>query len=130
MKKFTLSFDGKETVAKSEANMWNQLRGIRDGLNPNTVGADTPHVIVTAEGGEVYKDIQFRLVKGKIQMVNLVKETCRYQQVKAAKLAAAAKDEARKAARRAADKRYRAKKHAEKIAAQEAARKAAETAEA
>lgn len=107
----------KEIPAKSEANMWNLLREIRNGLTEEEItnGATAK---VFEEDGTLFKDIVFkRNSKGKIEMVNLVKETCRYAKVKAAKFAAAAKTEARKAKKREADRRYREKKRAAKAAA-------------
>lgn len=121
MKKLTINFADTTIEARSEANMWNHLREIRNGLKK--VADDTPHAVVTDEDGNMFKDIVFKEIKGKIQMVNLVKETCRRQLEKARKAAkeAAAKAEARKAKKREADRRYRARKKAEKEAAAAAA---------
>ena len=121
MKKLTITFADTTIEVRSEANMWNHLREIRNGLKKVT--EDTPHAVVTDEDGSMFKDIVFKEVKGKIQMVNLVKETCRRQVEKARKAAkeAAAKAEARKAKKREADRRYRARKKAEKEAAAAAA---------
>ena len=126
MKKYTINYGQSNVVVKSEAAMWTHLREIRDSLLKfyqdglamgETPSLCTDHATATAEDGTLYKDIEFRLVKGKIQMVNHVKETCRYAKVKAAKLAAAAKAEAKKAKKREADRRYREKKKAAKAAA-------------
>lgn len=68
------------------------------------------HATVTAEDGTLFKDIVFRLnSKGKVEIVNLVKATCRKALTEARKAAkeAAAKAEARKAKKREADRRYR-----------------------
>lgn len=75
----------KNLAAKSEANMWNFLREVRDQLTvedlKNTVTAK-----VFTEDGTLFKDITFRRnSKGKIEMPNSVKETCRYAKIKAAK---------------------------------------------
>ena len=117
MKKLTIQFADSTIEARSEANMWNHLREIRNGLN-GKVTEDTPHATVTTEDGTLFKDIVFKVVKDKIQMVNLVKETCRRQMDKARKAAkeAAEKAEARKAKKREADRRYRARKKAQKEA--------------
>ena len=118
----TISGITTETTVKSEAAMWKYLRSVRDGMAANEF---TPGVraLVTDCGGNTFKDITFKLnSKGKIEMPNAHKATCRYTKVKAAKQAAAAKAQARKEAKRAADRRYRAKKHAAKIAAMEAAK--------
>ena len=114
MKKLTINFGTTTIEARSEANMWNHLREIRNGLN-GKVAEDTPHAIVTASDGTTFKDIVFKEVKGKIQMVNLVKETCRRQVEKARKAAKALEE--KKARKREADRRYRARKKAEKEAA-------------
>ena len=117
MKKLTIQFADTIIEAKSEANMWNHLREIRNSFN-GKVAEDTPHATVTTEDGTLFKDIVFKMVKGKIQMVNLVKETCRRRIEKARKAAkeAQAKEETRKARKREADRRYRAKKKALKEA--------------
>ena len=116
MKKLTIQFADTTIEAKSEANMWNHLRTIRDGLKKVT--EDTPHATVTTEDGTLFKDIVFKTVKGKIQMVNLVKETCRRQVEKARKAAKekAEKEAARKARKAEANRRYRARKKAQKEA--------------
>jgi len=118
MKKLTIQFADSTIEARSEANMWTHLRSIRDSLG-GKVAEDTPHATVTAEDGTLFKDIVFKMVKDKIQMVNLVKETCRRQVEKARKAAKekAEKEAARKAKKREADRRYRARKKAEKAAA-------------
>ena len=125
MKKLTIQFADTTIAAKSEANMWNHLREIRNSFN-GKVAEDTPHATVTTEDGNLFKDIVFKMVKGKIQMVNLVKETCRRRIEKARKAAkeAQAKEEARKARKREADRRYRAKKKALKEAQEQIAKAA------
>ena len=125
MKKLTIQFADTTIEAKSEANMWNHLREIRNSFN-GKVAEDTPHATVTTEDGTLFKDIVFKMVKEKIQMVNLVKETCRRRIEKARKAAkeAQAKEEARKARKREADRRYRAKKKALKEAAEQIAKAA------
>ena len=117
MTKYIITVNGISSTVKSEAAMWNFLRSVRDNLTIQPVNGT---VKVTTEDGTPFKDIEFRTVKDKIQMVNLVKETCRYTKVKAAKLAAAAKAQAKKEAKRAADRRYREKKKAAKAAATQA----------
>jgi len=121
MKKLTIQFADSTIEARSEANMWTHLRDIRDHqvgfkVEDGETQKECPdHAIVTTEDGTVFKDIVFRLnSKGKVEMVNLVKETCRRQVEKARKAAkeAAAKAEARKAKKREADRRYRARKKA------------------
>lgn len=121
MKKFTIQFADSTIEARSEANMWTHLRDIRDHQvgfkveDGETQKECLDHAIVTTEDGTLFKDIVFRLnSKGKVEMVNLVKETCRRQVEKARKAAkeAAAKAEARKAKKREADRRYRARKKA------------------
>ena len=105
------------TTVKSEAAMWNYLRSVRDGITDEDLKVGI-QAIVTTEDGKEFKNIVFRRnSKGKIEMPNSVKETCRYAKVKAAKVAAAAKAEAKKAAKREADRRYREKKKAAKAAA-------------
>jgi len=127
MKKFTiiaincnLEEDIREYQVKSEAAMWNQLRAIRNSLVDTDLNRGA-RVEVKDEQGNLFKDITFRRnSKGKIEMPNAVKETCRYAKVKAAKVAAAAKAEAKKVAKREADRRYREKKKAAKAAAAQA----------
>ena len=122
MKKFTITttvgtFTTTET-ARSEANMWNLLRGIRNGLTDQTL-AEGARSVVTDEEGNIFKDITFkRNSKGKIEMPNAVKETCRRQVEKVRKAAkeAAEKAEAKKARKREADRRYRERKKAAKAA--------------
>ena len=121
MKKLTIQFADSIIEARSEANMWTHLRAIRDHQvgfkveDGETQKECMDHAIVTTENGTMFKDIVFRLnSKGKVEMVNLVKETCRRQVEKARKAAkeAAAKAEARKAKKREANRRYRARKKA------------------
>lgn len=120
MKKLNITVNGITTTVKSEAAMWNFLRSVRDNLTTQPVDGT---VKVTTEDGVLFKDITFKTnSKGKVEMVNGVKETCRYAKVKAAKAAVAAKAQAKKEKKREADRRYRAKKHAAKIAAMEAAK--------
>ena len=119
MKKLNITVNGITSTVKSEAAMWNFLRSVRDNLTTQPV---TGTVKVTTEDGVLFKDITFKTnSKGKVEMVNGVKETCRYAKVKAAKAAATAKAEARKAAKREADRRYREKKQAAKAAAAQVA---------
>lgn len=119
MKKLNITVNGITSTVKSEAAMWNFLRSVRDNLTTQPVDGT---VKVTTEDGVLFKDITFKTnSKGKVEMVNGVKETCRYAKVKAAKAAATAKAEARKAAKREADRRYREKKKAAKAAAAQAA---------
>ena len=113
----TISGTTTEITVKSEAAMWKYLRSVRDGMAANEF---TPGIraLVTDCGGNTFKDITFRRnAKGKIEMPNAYKPTCRYTKVKAAKLAAQAKAEARKAAKRETDRRYRERKKAAKAAA-------------
>jgi len=136
MKKLTIQFADSTIEARSEANMWTHLRDIRDHQvgfkveDGETQKECLDHAIVTTEDGTLFKDIVFRLnSKGKVEMVNLVKETCRRQvekvnlvketcrrQVEKARKAAkekAEKEAARKAKKREVDRRYRARKKAE-----------------
>jgi len=132
MKKLTITIENKLAntnnttfTAKSEANMWNILRSVRDSLSKEEVKAGV-RAVVTDEVMNLFKDITFKFNKaGKIEMPNAVKETCRRQvaKAKAAAKLAAEKEEARKAKKREADRRYRAKKAAAKA---EAAKKAAD----
>ena len=116
-------FTGNNYDVRSEAAMWNTLREIRNGLKPEDITApNTFRALVETNDKDkpvtVFKDITFKMnAKGKIEMPNAVKETCRYTKVKAAKAAALAKAEAKKAAKREADRRYREKKKAAKAAA-------------
>ena len=105
----------KSIDAKSEANMWNILREVRDQLTDQDLQGCVSARVFT-EDGTLFKDIVFKTVKGKIQMVNLVKETCRRQVEKARKAAKekAEKEAARKAKKREANRRYRARKKAQK----------------
>lgn len=118
MKKLTLKFTiGKEATtetAKSEANMWTILRKMRDSLTDAdlTTGARCK---VYDEDKNLFKDITFhRNSKGKIEMPNAVKETCRRQMEK--KRAELKKLEEKKAKKRAAAKLYRARLKAKKEA--------------
>jgi len=74
----TKATGAQETVqAKSEANMWNILRAARNQLTEADVKAGV-RAVVTAEDGTPFKDITFKMnAKGKIEMPNAVKETCR-----------------------------------------------------
>ena len=127
MKKLTIEVEftnGNDHVrkaleAKSEANMWNILREVRDQLTDEDV-TNGVNAKVFTEDGTLFKDITFRRnSKGKIEMPNAVKETCRRQVEKARKAAkeAAEKAEAKKARKREADRRYRERKKAAKAAA-------------
>ena len=105
------------TTVKSEAAMWNYLRSVRDGITDEDLKVGI-QAIITTEDGKEFKNITFRRnSKGKIEMPNSVKETCRYAKIKAAKAAAVAKAEAKKAKKREADRRYREKKKAAKAVA-------------
>jgi len=128
MKKLTIQFADSTIEARSEANMWTHLREIRDSLE-GKVAEDTPHATVTTEDGTLFKDIVFKVVKDKIQMVNLVKETCRRQMDKARKAAKekAEKEAARKARKAEANRRYRLRKKAQKEAAEGAVETIGET---
>ena len=120
----------RSTDAKSEANMWNILREVRDNLCGEGELANGIKALVTTEDGTLYKDITFkRNAKGKIEMPNAVKETCRRQVEKARKAAKekAEKEAARKAKKREADRRYRARKKAQKEAAEGAVETIVET---
>jgi hypothetical protein len=116
----TLSVEVRPAVTatvKSEAAMWNYLREVRNNITDEDLKVGI-QAIVTTEDGKEFKNIVFKKnAKGKIEMPNSVKETCRYAKVKAAKIAAAAKAEAKKAKKREADRRYREKKKAAKAAA-------------
>ena len=104
----------KALAAKSEANMWNLLREVRDQLTDEELTNGVNAKVFTEEG-TLFKDITFRRnSKGKIEMPNAVKETCRRQVEKVRKTAkeAAEKEEARKARKREADRRYRERKKA------------------
>lgn len=103
------------TTVKSEAAMWNYLRSVRDGITDEDLKVGI-QAIVTTEDGKEFKNIVFRRnSKGKIEMPNSVKETCRCRVTKAKK--AAAKLEEKKAKKREADRRYRERKKAAKAAA-------------
>ena len=109
----------RSTDAKSEANMWNILREVRDNLCGEGELANGIKAQVTTEDGTLFKDITFkRNAKGKIEMPNAVKETCRRQVEKARKAAKekAEKEAARKARKAEANRRYRARKKAQKEA--------------
>lgn len=81
--------ENKTVIVKSEAAMWNYLRGLRDNLSSADLLAGA-RATVTTEDGTLFKDITFRRnSKGKIEMPNAVKETCRYAKIKAAKAAKA-----------------------------------------
>ena len=106
-------------TVKSEAAMWNFLRKVRDSLTDKALKAGV-RALVKTEDGTLFKDITFRRnSKGKIEMPNAVKETCRRQLEKARKAAKAAAEKAaaRKAKRAEANRRYRAKKKVMKEAA-------------
>ena len=117
----------KELVARSEANMWNILRDVRNQLTDEDL-KNTVTAKVFTEDGTLFKDITFRKnTKGKIEMPNAIKATCRRQVEKARKAAkeAAEKEAARKARKAEANRRYRARKKAEKNADFEALKKRA-----
>lgn len=67
----------KSIDAKSEANMWNILYEVRDNLtDQDLLGCVSARVFT--KDGTLFKDITFkRNSKGKIEMLNAVKETCR-----------------------------------------------------
>ena len=126
MKKLTIKFANTTTEARSEANMWNILRGFRDKLatlvaDDEGPGTECPdHALVTDEAGNLFKEIVFRLNSHrKIEMVNLVKATCRRAVEKARKAAkeAAEKEAAKKARKAEANRRYRERKKAAATAA-------------
>lgn len=128
MKKFNLVITNKllgtiKTLqVKSDNAMWTEFRKVRDLLTDEMMAAGV-HATATTEDGILYKDITYhRNSKGKIEMPNAVKETCRRQLDKAK--AAAKKEEERKARKREADRRYRARlkarKEAEKAMANQA----------
>lgn len=112
MKKLNITVNGITATVKSEAAMWNFLRSVRDNLATQPVEGTAK---VTTEEGILFKDITFKTnSKGKVEMVNGVKETCRRQVEKARKAAKALEE--KKAKKREADRRYRARKKAEKEA--------------
>ena len=124
MKKLTINLKGITSAesnvieVKSEAAMWNALRTIRDCLTDEELGLGA-QAIVTTEDGTPFKDITFKKnSKGKIEMPNAIKETCRRQieKVRKAEKEAAEKLAAKKAAKAAANRRYREKKKAMKAA--------------
>ena len=81
--------ENKTVTVRSEAAMWKYLRAVRDNLSSTDFLAGA-RVTVTTEDGTPFKDITFRRnSKGKIEMPNAVKETCRYTKIKAAKAAKA-----------------------------------------
>ena len=137
MKKLTIEVEftnGNDQVrkameAKSEANMWNILREVRDQLTDEEVSNGVNAKVFT-EDGTLFKDITFKKnSKGKIEMPNAVKETCRRQLDKARKAAKekAEKEAARKAKKAEVNRRYRARKKAEKEAAVAAVENTVET---
>ena len=104
----------KDMEARSEANMWNILREVRDNLTEAEVTNGASAKVFT-EDGTLFKDITFkRNSKGMIEMPIAVKETCRRQMEKARKAAKekAEKEAARKARKAEANRRYRARKKA------------------
>ena len=115
----TRSTEETTISVKSESAMWNELRKVRDTLTDKDLEAGV-RAIVTTEDGETFKDITFRRnSKGKIEMPNAIKATCRRQLDKARKAAkeAAEKAAARKARKAEANRRYRARKKARENAA-------------
>jgi len=122
MKKLTIKFENiarEATTVKSEAAMWNLLREVRDSLTDADL-ANAPKALVTDADGNLFKDITFkRNAKGKIEMPNSVKATCRRQVEKARKAAkeAAEKAAAKKARKAEANRRYRERKKAAAAAA-------------
>ena len=119
----------KNLEAKSEANMWNLLREVRDQLTNEEV-TNGVNAKVFTEDGTLFKDITFkRNAKGKIEMPNAVKATCRRAVEKARKAAkeAAEKLAAKKARKAEANRRYRARKKAQENAAFEALKEKAAT---
>ena len=107
-----------KTEVKSEAAMWNYLRQVRDGITDEDLKVGIQALVYTEDGTE-FKNIMFRRnSKGKIEMPNSIKETCRRQVEKARKAEKekAEKEAARKAKKREADRRYREKKKAERLA--------------
>ncbi len=89
-------FTGNNYDVRSEAAMWNTLRGIRNGLKPEDITApNTFRALVETNDKDkpvtVFKDITFKMnSKGKIEMPNAVKETCRCRIAKAKAIAASA----------------------------------------
>ena len=89
-------FTGNNYDVRSEAAMWNTLREIRNGLKAEDITApNTFRALVETNDKDkpvtVFKDITFKMnAKGKIEMPNAVKETCRCRIAKAKAIAAAA----------------------------------------
>ena len=118
-----------KTEVKSEAAMWNYLRQVRDGITDEDLKVGIQALVYTEDGTE-FKNIMFRRnSKGKIEMPNSIKETCRRQVEKARKAAKekAEKEAARKARKAEANRRYRARKKAEKEALKASSNKSVET---
>jgi len=118
----TLSVEVRPAVqatVKSEAAMWNYLREVRDNITDEDLKVGIQAIVTTEDGAE-FKNIIFRRnSKGKIEMPNSVKATCRRQVEKARKAAkeAAEKAAAKKARKAEANRRYRERKKAASAAA-------------
>lgn len=83
-------FENTETQVKSEAAMWNELRKVRDSLTEADLKNGVRAVVTEDETGTMFKDITFKMnSKGKVEMPNAVKETCRAAKAKAVKKAKA-----------------------------------------
>ena len=86
-------FENTELTVKSEAAMWNELRKVRDTLTEADVKNGVRAVVTEDETKAMFKDITFKMnSKGKIEMPNAVKETCRAAKAKAARPAKKTKD--------------------------------------
>lgn len=76
-------FENTELTVKSEAAMWNELRKVRDTLTEADVKNGVRAVVTEDETKAMFKDITFKMnSKGKIEMPNAVKETCRAAKAK------------------------------------------------
>ena len=77
-------FENTELTVRSEAAMWNELRKVRDTLTEADVKNGVRAVVTEDETKTMFKDITFKMnSKGKIEMPNAVKETCRAAKAKA-----------------------------------------------
>jgi len=87
-------FENTEFQAKSEGNMWTILRQVRDSLTEMDVKNGVRAVVTEVDTNALFKDITFRMnAKGKIEMPNAVKETCRAAKKTATKKVKATKAE-------------------------------------
>ena len=74
--------------------MWTILRQVRDSLTEMDVKNGVRAVVTEVDTNALFKDITFRMnAKGKIEMPNAVKETCRAAKKTAAKKVKATKAE-------------------------------------